>query len=123
MTDRYGQTITITLDRYPCQGNGNGFKMGGQYTDHKILIHHSLAVANNARGFDQNNNGGTMWVYNNTGYDNGVNFGFTTAYGTDELRNNTKNAEYTAAQTTYNTKPPADFSAGGFRLFRVYSVF
>ena len=88
MTDRYGQTITITLDRYPCQGNGNGFKMGGQYTDHKILIHHSLAVANNARGFDQNNNGGTMWVYNNTGYDNGVNFGFTTAYGTDELRNN-----------------------------------
>ena len=77
MTDRYGQTITITLDRYPCQGNGNGFKMGGQYTDHKILIHHSLAVANNARGFDQNNNGGTMWVYNNTGYDNGVNFGTT----------------------------------------------
>ena len=72
MIDRYGQTITISLDRYPCQGNGNGFKMGGQYTDHKILIHHCLAVANNARGFDQNNNGGTMWVYNNTGYDNGV---------------------------------------------------
>ena len=97
MTDRYGQTITITLDRYPCQGNGNGFKMGGAGknpdgttapTNHKILIHHCLAVANNARGFDQNNNGGTMWVYNNTGYDNDVNFGFTTAYGTDELRNN-----------------------------------
>ena len=87
MTDRYGQTITITLDRYPCQGNGNGFKMGGQYTDHKILIHHCLAVANNARGFDQNNNGGTMWVYNNTGYDNGVNFGFTTAYGTNTIQN------------------------------------
>ena len=97
MTDRYDQTITITLDRYPCQGNGNGFKMGGAGknpdgtaapTNHKILIHHCLAVANNARGFDQNNNGGTMWVYNNTGYDNDVNFGFTTAYGTDELRNN-----------------------------------
>jgi len=88
MTDRYGNTITITLDRYPCQGNGNGFKMGGQYTDHKILIHHCLAVSNNARGFDQNNNGGTMWVYNNTGYENGVNFGFTTAYGTNYMRNN-----------------------------------
>lgn len=87
MTDRYGQTITITLDRYPCQGNGNGFKMGGKYTDHKILIHHCLAVANNARGFDQNNNGGTMWVYNNTGFDNGVNFGFTTAYGTNTIQN------------------------------------
>ncbi|MBR4263619.1 MAG: hypothetical protein IKQ48_03490 [Paludibacteraceae bacterium] len=88
MTDRYGQTITVTLEKYPCQGNGNGFKMGGQYTDHKILIHHSLAVANNARGFDQNNNGGTMWVYNNSAYDNGVNFGFTTAYGTNYIQNN-----------------------------------
>jgi hypothetical protein len=97
MTDRYGNIITITLDRYPCQGNGNGFKMGGAGknpdgtaapTNHKILIHHCLAVANNARGFDQNNNGGTMWVYNNTGYDNGVNFGFTTAYGKNYMRNN-----------------------------------
>lgn len=88
MTDRYGQTITITLEKYPCQGNGNGFKMGGGYTDHKILIHHCLAVANNARGFDQNNNGGTMWVYNNTAYANTTNYGFTTAYGTNTLRNN-----------------------------------
>lgn len=88
MTDRYGQTITVTLEKYPCQGNGNGFKMGGGYTDHKILIHHCLAVANNARGFDQNNNGGTMWVYNNSSYSNGVNFGFTTAYGTNYMQNN-----------------------------------
>ncbi len=88
MTDRYGQTITITLEKYPCQGNGNGFKMGGDRSDHKILIHHCLAVANNARGFDQNNNGGTMWVYNNSAYDNTVNFGFTTACGTNTLQNN-----------------------------------
>ena len=87
MTDRYGQTITITLDRYPCQGNGNGFKMGGQYTDHKILIHHSLAVGNYARGFDQNNNGGTMWVYNCSAYQNAYNYGFTTAYGTNTIQN------------------------------------
>ena len=88
MTDRYGQTITVTLEKYPCQGNGNGFKMGGDRSNHKILIHHCLAVANNARGFDQNNNGGTMWVYNNSAYDNTVNFGFTTACGTNTLQNN-----------------------------------
>lgn len=88
MTDRYGQTITITLEQYPCQGNGNGFKMGGQGTNHKILIHHCLAVANNARGFDQNNNGGTMWVYNCSAYANNVNYGFTTAYGTNTMQNN-----------------------------------
>lgn len=87
MTDRYGQTITISLNRYPCQGNGNGFKMGGQYTDHKILIHHCLAVGNYARGFDQNNNGGTMWVYNCSAYQNAYNYGFTTAYGTNTIQN------------------------------------
>ena len=87
MTDRYGQTITITLAKYPCQGNGNGFKMGGGYTDHKILIHHCLAVGNYARGFDQNNNGGTMWIYNNSAYLNNYNYGFTTAYGTNTIQN------------------------------------
>ena len=87
MKDRYGNTITISLDKFPCQGNGNGFKMGGNYTDHKILIHHCLAVGNYARGFDQNNNGGTMWVYNNSAYLNNVNFGFTTAYGKNTIQN------------------------------------
>ena len=87
MTDRYGNTITITLDKYPCQGNGNGFKMGGNYTDHKVIVHHCLAVGNYARGFDQNNNGGTMWLYNNSAYDNNVNYGFTTAYGTNTIQN------------------------------------
>lgn len=87
MTDRYGNIITITLDKYPCQGNGNGFKMGGEHTDHKILIHHCLAVANNARGFDQNNNDGTMWVYNCSAYANTNNYGFTTAFGTNTIQN------------------------------------
>ena len=87
MTDRYGNTITVSLEKYPCQGNGNGFKMGGQYTDHKLLIHHCLAVGNYARGFDQNNNGGTMWLYNNSSYANYTNYGFTTAYGTNTIQN------------------------------------
>lgn len=87
MTDRYGNTITITLEKYPCQGNGNGFKMGGAYTDHKVLIHHCLAVGNYANGFDQNNNDGTMWVYNCSAYQNNLNYCFTTAYGTNHLRN------------------------------------
>ena len=111
MIDRYDNTITITLEQFPCQGNGNGFKMGGDHTDHKILIHHSLAVANRERGFDQNNNNGTMWVYNNSAYANGYNFGFTTAYGTNYMRNNIslsgKNADQPKSQNNaaneYNT--------------------
>lgn len=88
MTDRYGHLITITLEQYPCQGNGNGFKMGGNFTNHKVLVHHCLAVANNERGFDQNNNDGTMWLYNNSASANGTNYGFTTAYGNNALQNN-----------------------------------
>ena len=93
MIDRYDQTITITLTKYPCQGNGNGFKMGGKAkTDmdspkHNVVVHHCMAVGNNERGFDQNNNGGTMWLYNNSAYANGTNYGFTTAFGTNTLQN------------------------------------
>ena len=88
MTDRYGQMITITLEKYPCQGNGNGFKMGGNATDHKVVVHHCIAVGNYARGYDQNNNNGTMWIYNNMAYNNHTNYGFTTKYGTVTLQNN-----------------------------------
>ncbi|MBQ6791442.1 MAG: hypothetical protein IJQ20_03475 [Paludibacteraceae bacterium] len=87
ITDRYGNNVTISLDKYPCQGNGNGFKMGGGYTNHQLLIHHCLAIGNYARGFDQNNNDGTMLIYNCTAYDNYTNYGFTTKYGTVTFHN------------------------------------
>lgn len=104
MIDRYGNTITITLDRYPCQGNGNGFKMGGEKTQHIVTLHHCLTVGNYARGYDQNNNDGTMWLYNCSAYDNVYNYGFTTACGTNTLRNcisyRSRNADAYASKTT-----------------------
>ena len=87
VTSRYNTQVTVTLQHYPNMGNGNGFKLGGGYTNHQVHIHHCLAIANTVRGFDQNNNDGTMRVYNNTGYDNGVNFGFTTVYGNLRIQN------------------------------------
>jgi hypothetical protein len=55
--------------------NGNGFKMGG--SDDKTLRHNftllkCLAFKNKAKGFDQNNNKGTMILYNCTGHNNVV---------------------------------------------------
>ncbi|MGN1240326.1 MAG: right-handed parallel beta-helix repeat-containing protein [Paludibacteraceae bacterium] len=85
--DADSNIVEVSLDRYPNMGNGNGFKIGGGYTDHKVLLHHCLAVANTVKGFDQNNNDGTMRVYNNTGYLNGYDFGFTTKYGTLSIQN------------------------------------
>lgn len=56
--------------------NGNGFKMGG--SDDKTLMHNftlknCVSFYNKAKGFDQNNNKGSMILYNCTGYHNLVN--------------------------------------------------
>jgi hypothetical protein len=58
-------------------GNGNGFKMGG--SDDKDLSHNAtlkncLSVGNRVKGFDQNNNKGSMTLYNCTAYNNGTNY-------------------------------------------------
>lgn len=52
------------------KANGNGFKMGGsddKTLKHNFIIKNSLAFYNKAKGFDQNNNMGSMQVYNCTG--------------------------------------------------------
>ncbi|MCX6236237.1 MAG: right-handed parallel beta-helix repeat-containing protein [Bacteroidia bacterium] len=53
--------------------NGNGFKMGG--SDDKTLMHNfillnCLSFSNKAKGFDQNNNKGSITLYNCTGHNN-----------------------------------------------------
>ncbi len=55
------------------QANGNGFKMGG--SDDKTLKHNytlknCLSFKNKVKGFDQNNNMGSMILYNCTGHNN-----------------------------------------------------
>ena len=63
--------------------NGNGFKMGG--SDDKTLRHNftlkqCLSFNNKAKGFDQNNNKGSMTLYNCSGYNNIVaNYRITSA--------------------------------------------
>ena len=72
----------------PNAGNGNGFKMGGNYTANNATAHHCIAVANKVKGFDQNNNNGIMTVYNCTSYNNGNNYGYSNStYGTLIIKN------------------------------------
>lgn len=64
--------------------NGNGFKMGGgdkvgtvpngYGTQHHHVLRRCLAFNNYAKGFDQNNNRGSMTIYNSTGVNNGTNY-------------------------------------------------
>lgn len=56
-------------------GNGNGFKMGGNNELHDATLRNCLSVYNRVKGFDQNNNNGSMILYNCTAYKNGPNFG------------------------------------------------
>lgn len=55
------------------KANGNGFKVGGsddKNLKHNFTLTNCLAFYNKAKGFDQNNNMGSMFFYNCTGYSN-----------------------------------------------------
>ncbi|MBN2348804.1 MAG: right-handed parallel beta-helix repeat-containing protein [Bacteroidales bacterium] len=55
------------------QANGNGFKMGGsddKTLKHNMILKNCLAFKNKVKGFDQNNNKGSMTLYNCTGHNN-----------------------------------------------------
>lgn len=58
------------------QANGNGFKMGGGDNSnsanlrHNFYLNNCVSFDNKAKGFDQNNNAGTMQLYNCSGYNN-----------------------------------------------------
>jgi hypothetical protein len=55
-------------------GNGNGFKMGGsdnKLLEHNFILYNCLSFDNRVKGFDQNNNKGSMTLINCTGYHNG----------------------------------------------------
>jgi hypothetical protein len=56
-------------------GNGNGFKVGGNNERHDAILTRCLSAFNRVKGFDQNNNNGSMILYNCTGYKNKPNFG------------------------------------------------
>lgn len=77
--------ITTTLENCWCfmngylenwsasYGNGNGYKMGGSDSAnlaHDFILKNCLAFDNRVKGFDQNNNRGSMILYNCTGYGN-----------------------------------------------------
>ncbi len=88
VTRKDGKSYTITLANYTNMGNGNGFKLGGNYSTHNVDVINCLSAQNTVKGFDQNNNNGTMTLYNNTAYNNGNDYGFNnSSYGTLIIKN------------------------------------
>ena len=66
-------------------GNGNGFKMGGgdnsnsDHLKHNMILKRCLAFDNRVKGFDQNNNVGSMTLHNCSAYRNGLNYSISRA--------------------------------------------
>ena len=74
-------------------GNGNGFKLGGNFVPGPHRVTNCVSFDNVIKGFDQNNNTAGVTLYNCTSFRNGTyNFSFPTApasgYGEDTLKNN-----------------------------------
>lgn len=57
------------------EGNGNGFKLGGNSALANNRCTRCIAFGNPGKGFDQNNNTGGITVEQSIGYANGINFG------------------------------------------------
>ncbi len=76
---RKGNVETVSLEHYFNNGNANGFKLGGGYTNCATRLVGCLAVGNGAKGFDQNNNDGKMEVYNGSAWNNGSDYNFSSS--------------------------------------------
>ena len=78
-------------DGRPSNGNGNGYKMGGGDNGnslnlaHDFIIKNSLAFDNRVKGYDQNNNRGSMTLYNCSAYRNGTNYSISGMINNDEV--------------------------------------
>lgn len=71
-------------------GDGNGFKTGGNYVPAFNVVKNCVAFDNVGKGFDQNHNTAGVTLYNNTAFRNGRNFVFNEAPDTGQhvLKNN-----------------------------------
>jgi hypothetical protein len=76
-------------------GNGNGFKLGGNYTENNAVVKNCLAFNNKSKGFDQNHNRGSMTLFNCTGYGNdGKNYSISEALDSGKTLTLTNCVEY-----------------------------
>jgi hypothetical protein len=89
---RPSDNVTTTLENCWCfmngylktgvasSGNGNGYKMGGGDNSnadslrHNMILKNCLSFDNRVKGYDQNNNRGSMTLLNCTAFRNGTNY-------------------------------------------------
>lgn len=107
-------------------GDGNGFKMGGsddKTLRHNVILINCLAFQNAVKGFDQNNNKGSMTLYNCSAFNNGTNnYSISLALASGSIATLTNCLYYSGTrslgsfvvQTTNSWQSPFSISSGDF---------
>lgn len=84
------------------EGNANGFKVGGNSVAADNVITNCVAFGHPNKGFDQNNNTGSLTFYNCTAYDNGTNFGLGNPVNSGEQHTLINNVSFQGGNSISN---------------------
>ena len=95
------------------QGDGNGFKLGGNYISAPHIIRNSIAFDNKAKGFDQNHNTAGITVLNCTAYRNERNYSFNEDPA-DSIHNLKNNISFDGSNSIVSTSNEMNNSWDGF---------
>ncbi len=98
------------------EGNANGFKVGGNGVAADNELTHCVAFGHPNKGFDQNNNAGSVTVYNCTSYDNGTNYGFGNPVNSGESHTFRNNISLNGAVSISNASQAYNTWNGGFSV-------
>lgn len=101
-----------------CAGNGNGFKTGGSANKdqrHNQVLINCLSFGNSAKGFDQNNNAGSVTIINGTSISNAAgNYMFKTALATGKVVTIKNSISYQPSGTKCGIMPTAVLADNSF---------
>ena len=114
---RPSNDVTTTLENCWCfkngylkdgsksTGNGNGYKMGGSDNkdlEHNFILKNCISFYNRVKGFDQNNNRGSMTIINCTAYKNGTNYSITLPLDSGKIASITNSISYGSSNSLAN---------------------
>ncbi len=97
-------------------GNGNGFKVGGNSQQANHLLTQCVAFSNPVKGFDQNNNTGGITIYNSTAYQNGTNFGLGNPLNPGQQHDLRNNISLDASNSIANATQQNNSWSDGFSV-------
>lgn len=98
------------------EGNGNGFKVGGNDKLQNNVLTRCIAFGQPKKGFDQNNNTGGCTLYNCVSYANGDNYGFGGTLASGQKHEFSNNVSLSGSATVKNASQKNNTWNSGFSV-------